>query len=266
MSGVGMRNPRRLARYSLVRKVTGRSSLARRAVLRDAERDQWRFVSTVLDNAQLMRAIADGDALPSGYAPDCTERVVEYPWALSRLHGRVVLDAGSTFNHRPLIDRLAHVDLTIATLEPEPHAFTQERVSYLYADLRDLPLRSGVADTVLCVSVLEHVGMDNAVYGAAGERATDPGTEARLALDELRRVCRPGGRILLTVPYGRAMDMGWQRQFGPADVDHLLEGVLARTTVFKRGTTGWQRSDVRSAAECEYATGASAVLCAEISC
>jgi SAM-dependent methyltransferase len=152
------------------------------------------------------------------------------------------------------------VDLLITTLEPEPQAFTERRVSYLYADLRDLPLRDDFADTVLCVSVLEHVGMDNVVFGAAVNRAKDPDSAARCALDELGRVCRPDGRILLTVPYGRAMDMGWQRQFD----DRLLDGLDATVTVFEHDVSGWRGSSVQAAADCTYDGRARGVLRAEI--
>jgi hypothetical protein len=44
-----MRSPRRLARHAPLGKVTGRSRLARELVLRNGEREQWRFVSVVPD-------------------------------------------------------------------------------------------------------------------------------------------------------------------------------------------------------------------------
>jgi hypothetical protein len=175
-----------------------------------------------------------------------------------------VLDAGSTFNHRPLIDRLSGFDLIIDTLEPEAQAFTERRVSYLYADLRAPPLRDDLADTLLCVSVLEHVGMNNAVYGVAAERVNDPDASARSALDELRRVCRPDGRILNPVSYGRAMNVGWQRRFDASAIDRLFDGLEVTVTVFEHDALGWQRSDVRAAVSCAYERGARAVLCAEI--
>ncbi len=54
-----------------------------------------------------------------------------------------VLDAGSVLNHAHVLDGLPHGDLTIVTLEPEPHAFFARRISYVYADLRELPFRDG---------------------------------------------------------------------------------------------------------------------------
>lgn len=53
----------------------------------------------------------------------------------------------------------------------------------LRADLAALPFRSGSLDGILCEMTLEHV------------------REARLAVDEMRRVLRPGGELFLVVPF-----------------------------------------------------------------
>jgi SAM-dependent methyltransferase len=182
-------------------------------------------------------------------------------------------------NHRHLVERLlpAIADLTIVTLAPEPVAFTSLGVSYLYGDLRTLPLRDDWFDEVVCLSTLEHVGMDNAVYGAAGPRAEDPRADAAQALRELLRVVRPGGRVHLSVPFGRREDHGWLRQLDREDVDDLLAATGANRheeAVFVHTSRGWRRSTPRRAARAVYndgsgraadgAVAARAVLCTTI--
>jgi SAM-dependent methyltransferase len=241
--------------------------------------NQRALVASLLDEEAWRRRFAAGAQLPPGLGAGYDERVVEYPWLFSRgLSGRV-LDAGSVLNHRHVLERLlpAVADLKIVTLAPEPVAFTSLGVSYLYDDLRALPLRDDWFDEVVCLSTLEHVGMDNAVYGAVGPRDEDPRAEAARALRELLRVVKPGGRVHLSVPYGRREDHGWFRQLDREDVDDLLSraGVGGHEeTVFVYGSRGWRRGSSRRAAAATYnaapqraadgAVAARAVLCATI--
>lgn len=118
---------------------------------------------------------ATGAPLPAGYGAGFDERLVEFPWALAQGLGGRVLDAGSTLNHAYVLDAvMPEVDEQhVVTLAPEPRAFWQRGISYVFADLRELPYRDGWFDSVVSLSVLEHVGMDNALYGAGSDRASD---------------------------------------------------------------------------------------------
>ena len=101
-----------------------------------------------------------------------------------------MLDAGSTLNHPHVLIRLRPrvEELHIVTLAPEPQSFPFLDVSYLYADLRELPMRDGTYDRVVSISTLEHVGMDNAQYGDASPRSPTPPRDLAAAMGELRRV------------------------------------------------------------------------------
>jgi SAM-dependent methyltransferase len=215
------------------------------------------FVGAMLDDDRMVARFATGEQLPPDYGLGLDERVVEYPWVFAQqLFGRV-LDAGSTFNHAHILDRLLpSLDaLHIVTLAPEEIAFTERGVSYLFADLRELPLRDGLYDAVVSISTLEHVGMDNSSYGAAPGRSNDPDLELRRALGELRRVACPGGRLLVTVPYGRPDDHGWLRQFDAAAIAGLVKDLgtaNAAVRVYAYEPSGWQLSSLDDAAEMSY--------------
>lgn len=237
------------------------------------------LIRSLLWSEEWGRLFASGEQLPPGLAAGFDERAVELPWLFSRgLSGRM-LDAGSALNHRHLVEALLPrvADLTILTLAPEQTAFTELGVSYLYDDMRALPLRGGWFDEVVCLSTLEHVGMDTSVYGAAAGRAGDPQAEAERALDELLRVVRPGGRVHVSFPFGRREDHGWLRQLDRVDADRLFTATGAERreeTLFVWTPRGWRRGEEREAAGAAYhpgpgrapdgAVAARAVLCVTI--
>ena len=218
------------------------------------------FIAEVLENEHLIGLFADAKELPCGFGVGLDERVVELPWVLAQGLTGVALDAGSALNHDYLLQRiLRKVDeLHIATLAPEPLSFVERGVSYVFTDLRDLPYRDGIFDVVVSVSTLEHVGMDNTVYGVNEPRADDPVMETARAAHELRRVLRDEGVLLVTLPYGAPEDHGWFRQFGRADVDRFVADVGARiatTTVYGYSADGWQVSALDEAANATYTNG-----------
>jgi SAM-dependent methyltransferase len=93
--------------------------------------------------------------------------------------GARVLDAGAgDAPYRPLF---AHCSYITQDWPGSPHAGA--RKVDVVADLHDLPEELGGLDLVVCTEVLEHVA--------------DPGQ----VLAELHRVLRPGGELLITVPF-----------------------------------------------------------------
>jgi len=128
-------------------------------------------------------------------------------------------------------------------------SYPERGISYVYADLRDLPFRDSRFDVIVSISTLEHVGMDNSGYGGPSVRAHDPDAELERAVGELRRVIVPGGTLLITVPVGRAEDHGWFRQFDRRGVERLVSALRpsrASTCFYLYSKDGWrQRSGKR---------------------
>jgi len=216
-----------------------------------------RLLAEGFTNPEIQRSLAAGGRLPDGYGPAMDERLVEWPWVLANGPRGRTLDAGSALNHAEVLTHLAPKldDLHIVTLEPEEHAFTTARISYVFADLRELPYRDGWFDTVVSVSTLEHVGMNNQRYGVRDQRVEVPDDELARALRELRRVARRDGRLLVTVPYGRPDDLGWFRVFDRAGVERMIDVVDpadAAVAVYRYDAAGWQVSDLDGAADRVY--------------
>ncbi|MFA9269727.1 MAG: methyltransferase domain-containing protein [Baekduiaceae bacterium] len=204
------------------------------------------FLQAMLADEELLGILRGGKRLPRGYGVALDERVVEFPWLLAQQPRGRVLDAGSVLNHPHVLDAFLPVidTLTIATLVTEPHTFPERGVTYVESDLRTMPFDDDAFDTVICASTVEHIGMDNTMYGSDEPRADDPPAEQRRAIAELLRVTAPGGRVFLTVPFGLREDHGWFRQLNHEDlVDLLSEVPPDRRTVeiFGYDAKGWQR-------------------------
>jgi glycosyltransferase involved in cell wall biosynthesis/SAM-dependent methyltransferase len=217
------------------------------------------FVTRELADAELLELFRKGEPLPEGLGLGFDERVVEFPWIASRQLSGSVLDAGSALNHlhvlqalRPRMD-----DLHVVTLSPdEEDAFPRLGISYLYADLRELPFKDASYDRVVSVSTLDHVGLDNVRFGADVPSAENPQAEVIKTIHELRRVLRPGGELYLTLPMGRGERFDWVRSFTPSELDELIEAfepASAGTEFFRHdGEAGWQRAEREEIAEARY--------------
>jgi hypothetical protein len=214
--------------------------------------------------AAIERALSGSPASPYGYDDaGLDERVVEYPWALHRLGSRweagtPILDAGSVLNHPRILDHCRRErigPISLVTLRYEGSAGVSDDVRYEFADLRRLPYRDGWFSCVVCLSTLEHVGMDNRGYGDHSHSSDSPPIECRRAMEELRRVTRAGGVLLVSVPFGKRDDRGWFRILDADELRQLTDCPGWRTdiTSIHRATAeGWRECSSEDAQAAGY--------------
>lgn len=233
----------------------------------------------------LERGGFDAKKLPQGYGFRIDERIVEYPWFFSRLpaRGGNLLDAGSVLNFDYILshEKLSDKKIFISTLAPELLCFWEKGVSYVYEDLRESCYRDGLFDWIVCLSTLEHVGMDNTiVYTKDSAKMENDRWAHLLAIKEFRRILKPGGVLYISVPFGRHENHGWQQVFDGAMVDRIIKvfsPAMVNENYFKYETEGWKaasRVDCRDATifdaqlqktpDEDYAAAARAIICLEM--
>ena len=189
--------------------------------------------------------------IPLNYGFQMDERVVEYPWLFSRLkaHADVILDAGSTLNHALILTlpQLKKSKIYIATLAGEGFLYVEPTPSYVYEDLRNMCYKNDFFDTVVCLSTLEHVGMDNTFLYTRDQEKKENDKYAYLqALQELKRVLKKGGALYLSVPYGRYKNHGWLQTFDQEMIQRIVKEFSSEKisqTYFKYENNQWSFSD-----------------------
>ena len=245
---------------------------------------------TIYKERAIARVLATGDFELGHHGPRygerLDERIVEYPWLFSRIPagtGRL-LDAGSVLNFEYLLThpRLAGKQIFISTLAPEgTHPRARPTVSYVYEDLRETCYRDAYFDWVVCLSTLEHIGLDNTRFYTRDPAKREHELDAHLdAIVELRRVLKPGGVLYLSVPFGRHANHGWLQVFDAAMLDRALAAFAPRSSVerhFRYAPDGWRASSREASRDAtyfdyhatgrhdpDYAAAARAVVCLEL--
>ena len=172
-----------------------------------------------------------------------TERVVEIPFAIERLRlpkGSRILDVGARWSPLPLF--FAAMGHRVVAVDLAPFPIQGAGPEFVVADMRKPPFREGAFDGATIVSTLEHVGLG--FY----DPKRDPDDYLRL-MRQLRVLVRPGGRLVLTVPFGQPEEDGHQRVYDRGRLRRVTEGWTLETQRYaiRNGRT-WNESTEAEAA------------------
>jgi SAM-dependent methyltransferase len=164
----------------------------RRTARRVASVESRTFVRSGTMNRDRVTEVYEGAAGSRTQSRTLRERV---HWMCSQAQGEEVLDVGCSQGIASLLlaregRRVVGVDRELEALEfarsrlLAEEAAVQERTRFILGEAGALPFEDASFDTVLLGEVLEHQ------------------VQVRPPLDEALRVLRPGGRLVITVPFG----------------------------------------------------------------
>lgn len=191
------------------------------------------------------RVVWGASLSPAEPVEGINERCIELPLALDVMAlqrpGRV-LDAGCALNGHLSEHMEASVfHLTQNVVSEKNYGHLTRPLSYVSADLRDLSVfADGAFDRTVCVSTLEHVGLNNATYLGSVETCPES------MCDAVRELCRVTAHaLLITVPFCDPPQGCEQWRFlGLRDLQQMARilfthGFDAETRFYAKTDGGW---------------------------
>jgi SAM-dependent methyltransferase len=94
---------------------------------------------------------------------------------------------------------------------------------FVHGDARAMTFQDNEFDVATCMSTIEHIGLVRTPYNT--DKIEDPDGDFK-AMKEMIRVVKPGGLIILTIPYGKGSEQmqTWIKFYDKERVNKLIEG------------------------------------------
>ncbi len=147
-----------------------------------------------------------------------SERIIEKAWVLRHLEG---LDKGSKILDVGCAESLLSMELAsngflVTGVDVRHFPLSHPNFHLIQGDVTTAPLEPGFFDAAILLSTIEHIGL-----GWYGDPKGENQQEAAMA--QIYRLLKPGGRLLVTVPFGRPAITPLHRIFDPPGLRKLLE-------------------------------------------
>jgi SAM-dependent methyltransferase len=197
---------------------------------------RWRGLIRLMDMSPRLKArLADAvrGLLRKFFDPEMvtTERVIEYPFVFQSLCGITgrILDVGCSSSGLPIA--LASRGYRVVGFDSLPYAFRHTNLQAIRGDAIRPPFRDASFEAILAISVLEHVGIGH--YGDPVAASGDCD-----AAREISRILQPGGRAVITVPFGQVRTDDFQRVYDPPRLRTLLSSLAIVRIEYAKSTAG----------------------------
>jgi len=155
-----------------------------------------------------------------------SERIIEYPLLFQYLDKNwlSILDFGCVEDLMPI--HLASLGYEVTGLDLRPYPFTHPNFKFIQGDILRYEPPHEKYDCVISISTLEHVGL-----GGYGDPAAEDGD--KIAAAKLYTAVRAGGRLIITVPFGKATTQRNMRIYNHAQLCELITNIETERYFFK---------------------------------
>jgi SAM-dependent methyltransferase len=145
-----------------------------------------------------------------------SSRIVEEPFVLQNIgleRGSKILDIGCAYSKISL--ELASLGYQLTGIDLNDYPYTHPNFRFLKGNFLENKFLDSSLDGVIALSTLEHIGID--CYGGPLLEEGD-----KKAVKEIYRILKPGGKFILTLPFGKRKIMPGQRVYDMESLDDLL--------------------------------------------
>jgi SAM-dependent methyltransferase len=191
------------------------------------------------------------------------ERIIEIPFAIDALAGIAktgkVLDLGCMESVLPLF--FAGLGFQVTGFDFRQYPYRVPNFNFVQGNILELPFKKGSFDAVTCVSTIEHIGI-----GFYSDPKDGLSSDIKGML-EIKRVLKPGGLLILTVPFGKSFVNNQQRIYDQGSLDKLIAGFSVNTikyfknTQVVNGNNYWEEIQPGQAESLCYTGGTECVCC-----
>jgi len=166
-----------------------------------------------------------------------SERIIEYPLVFQYLDRdwRSILDFGCMEDLLPI--HLASLGYNVTGLDFRSYPFTHTNFEFIQADILSWEPLEEKYDCVISVSTIEHVGL-----GGYGDSVFEDGD--KIAVQKLFTTLKKGGRLIITVPFGKFAIERNMRVYNHEKLLELIPNIEVARFFFKPSRQGeWRETN-----------------------
>lgn len=191
-------------------------------------------------------------------AEPTTERIIEIPLVLNNIPKKKskILDIGCRYSLLPI--QLASLGHKTFGIDINEYHRKHKNFSFTLGDVRESPYKNSFFDYVISLSTIEHIGLNyyGDKKGGDGDAAT---------VNEIYRILRPGGKFLMTAPFGKVKDSSWYRVYSKKRINNLFKQFkILKLLTFREIDGNWIPVPIKDAESIDCSKKVSAMFYVEV--
>ncbi len=162
------------------------------------------------------------------------ERIVEIPFLYKNLDFhkmQKILDLGCVGSKISL--QLASLGYKVVGIDYRPFIFKHKNIEFIQGNFFNIDLPPESFDCAICISVIEHIGLP--AYNIKPFEKGD-----KKAIEKIYNLLKKGGKLILTVPFGKAIVNRFERNYSENSLNQLIgKFKIVELKIFENSKNGW---------------------------